>query len=127
MVTKIGIVALAACLAAAAASPAVAHHSFAMFDKSKQLTLLGTVKAFQFTNPHSWIQLVVMTPAGGEEEWTIEALSPNVLVRSGWKRNSLEPGQKVTVSIYPMRDGTHGGNLISVILPDGVTLGGGAG
>jgi hypothetical protein len=127
VVTKIGIVALAACLAAAAASPAVAHHSFAMFDKSKQLTLLGTVKAFQFTNPHSWIQLVVMTPAGGEEEWTIEALSPNVLVRSGWKRNSLEPGQKVTVSIYPMRDGTHGGNLISVILPDGVTLGGGAG
>ena len=127
MVTKIGIVALASCLAAAAASPAVAHHSFAMFDKSKQLTLLGTVKAFQFTNPHSWIELLVTTPAGGEEEWTIEALSPNVLVRSGWKRNSLEPGQKVTVSIYPMRDGSHGGNLISVILPDGVTLGGGAG
>jgi hypothetical protein len=127
VVTKIGIVALASCLAAAAASPAVAHHSFAMFDKSKQLTLLGTVKAFQFTNPHSWIELLVTTPAGGEEEWTIEALSPNVLVRSGWKRNSLEPGQKVTVSIYPMRDGSHGGNLISVILPDGVTLGGGAG
>ena len=66
-------------------------------------------------------------PDGGEEEWTIEALSPNVLIRSGWKRTSLVPGQKVTLLIYPMRDGSHGGNLISVTLPDGVTLGGGAG
>ena len=127
MVSKIAIVALAACLAAAAASPASAHHSFAMFDKNKQVTLVGTIKDFQFTNPHSWIQLVVMTPDGGEEEWTIEALSPNVLIRSGWKRTSLVPGQKVTLLIYPMRDGSHGGNLISVTLPDGVTLGGGAG
>ncbi|MGA9024968.1 MAG: DUF6152 family protein [Steroidobacteraceae bacterium] len=127
MVSKIGILALAGCLAAAAASPVVAHHSFAMFDKNKQVTLVGTIKDFQFTNPHSWIQLVVMTPDGGEEEWTIEALSPNVLIRSGWKRTSLVPGQKVTLLIYPMRDGSHGGNLISVTLPDGVTLGGGAG
>ena len=127
MVSKIGSLALAGCLAAAAASPVVAHHSFAMFDKNKQVTLVGTIKDFQFTNPHSWIQLVVMTPDGGEEEWTIEALSPNVLIRSGWKRTSLVPGQKVTLLIYPMRDGSHGGNLISVTLPDGVTLGGGAG
>ena len=127
MVSKFGIVALAACLSAAAASPAWSHHSFAMFDKAKQVTLEGTVKDFQYSNPHSWIQLVVMTPAGAEEEWTIEALSPNVLSRSGWKRTSLVPGQKVTLLIYPMRDGSHGGNLISVTLPDGVTLGGGAG
>ncbi len=124
MVSKIGIVALAACLAAAA--PALAHHSFAMFDKNQQVTLKGTIKDFQYNNPHSWIQLIVMTPAGGEEEWTIEALSPNVLSRTGWKRTSLVPGQKVTLLIYPMRDGTHGGNLISVTLPDGSTLGGGA-
>jgi hypothetical protein len=67
-----------------------------------------------------------MTPAGGADDWTIEALSPNVLSRSGWKRNSLLPGQKVTLVINPMRDGTHGGNLVSVTLPNGVTLGGGA-
>jgi hypothetical protein len=127
MVARIGILALAGCLAVAAASPAVAHHSFAMFDRDKQVTLVGTVKDFQYSNPHSWIQLTVMTPGGDDEEWTIEALSPNVLSRSGWKRNSLMPGQKVTLSIYPMRDGTHGGNLISVTLPDGSTLGGGAG
>ena len=127
MVKRIGIVVLAACLAATSASPALAHHSFAMFDRTKQLTLAGTVKGFQYTNPHSWIQLIVKAPAGDEEEWTIEALSPNVLGRSGWKRNSIVPGDKVTLLIYPLRDGRHGGNLISVTLPDGVTLGGGAG
>jgi hypothetical protein len=87
---------------------------------------VGTIKDFQYTNPHSWIQLYVTTPAGVAEEWTIEALSPNVLSRSGWKKNSLLAGQKVTVLINPLRDGTRGGNLISVTLPDGVTLGGGA-
>jgi hypothetical protein len=127
MVSKIGSLALAASLAVAAASPALAHHSFAMFDRAKQVTLVGTVKDFQYTNPHSWLYLVVMTPSGSADEWTIEALSPNVLSRAGWKKNSLAAGQKVTVSINPLRDGTHGGNLISVTLPDGVTLGGGAG
>jgi hypothetical protein len=126
MALKIRGFALAACLAAAGAPPAFAHHSFAMFDNSKQTTLVGTVKQFQYSNPHSWIQLVVTTPSGGTDEWTIEALSPNVLGREGWKRNSLLAGQKVTVVIHPLRDGTHGGNLISVTLPDGVTLGGGA-
>jgi hypothetical protein len=126
MAWKIRGLVLAACLAAAGASPALAHHSFAMFDNSKQVTLVGTVKQFQYSNPHSWIQLVVTTPSGGTDEWTIEALSPNVLGREGWKRNSLLAGQKVTVLLHPLRDGTHGGNLISVTLPDGVTLGGGA-
>jgi hypothetical protein len=98
-----------------------------MFDRTKQVELKGTVKDFQYLNPHSWIQLIVTAPDGGEEEWTIEALSPNVLSRTGWKRTSLLAGQKVTLLIYPMRDGTHGGNLISVTLPDGSTLGGGAG
>ena len=126
MVSKIRIVVLAACLTAAAATPAGAHHSFAMFDRTQQVTLKGTIKDFQYNNPHSWIQLIVTPPAGGEEEWTIEALSPNVLNRTGWKRTSLVPGEKVTLVIYPMRDGTHGGNLISVTLPDGSTLGGGA-
>lgn len=126
MAWKIGRLALATSLAAAAASSALAHHSFAMFDRTKQVALVGTVKDFQYSNPHSWIQLVVMTPSGGTDEWTIEALSPNVLGREGWKRNSLLAGQKVTVLINPLRDGSHGGNLISVTLPDGVTLGGGA-
>ena len=122
MVPRFGIVALAAALATAAASPAMAHHSFAMFDRARHVTLAGTIKSFQFANPHSSIELTVMTPAGGTEEWTIEALSPNVLIRSGWKRSSLVAGQKVTVVFNPMRDGSHGGRLVSVMLPDGATL-----
>ena len=108
-------------------TPGLAHHSFAMFDQTKQLKLEGTVREFQFTNPHSWIQLQV-TPADGSamQEWAIELLSPNVLARQGWKMNTMKPGDKVTVLINPLRNGDHGGNLITVTLPSGVTLGGGA-
>jgi hypothetical protein len=104
---------------------AEAHHSFAMFDQTKRQTLVGTVREFQWTNPHSWIQLNVQNN-GATEEWAIEALSPNVLGRQGWKRNTLKPGDKITVVINPLRDNGKGGNLISVTLANGTTLGGGA-
>ena len=110
-----------------AASSASAHHSFAMFDRTKRVTLVGTVKAFQWTNPHSWVQLSVAGAQGEAEEWSIEALSPNVLGRQGWKRNTLNPGDKVSVVINPLRDGSKGGNLVAVTLANGETLGGGAG
>ena len=109
-----------------AASSAQAHHSFAMFDRTKRVTLVGTVKAFQWTNPHSWVQLTVPGAQGEMEEWSIEALSPNVLGRQGWKRNTLNPGDKVSVVINPLRDGGKGGNLVAVTLANGETLGGGA-
>jgi hypothetical protein len=108
-------------------APVSAHHSFAMFDRSAQVTIEGVVKEFQFTNPHSWIQLMVAPPGGGEpREWAIEALSPNVLMRSGWKKNTLKPGDRVKLLINPLRSGEPGGNLILLTLPDGTTLGGGA-
>ncbi len=98
-----------------------------MFDQTKQVTLEGVVREFQFTNPHSWIQLQVTPAKGGDaEEWAIELLSPNVLARQGWKKNTIKPGDKVSVLINPLRDGTRGGNLILVTLPSGVTMGGGA-
>ncbi len=104
-----------------------AHHSFAMFDRSAQVTIEGVVKEFQFTNPHSWIQLMVTPPGGGEpREWSIEALSPNVLMRNGWKKNTLRAGDRVKLLINPLRTGEPGGNLILLTLPDGTTLGGGA-
>jgi hypothetical protein len=114
-------------LAVGIAVPASAHHSFAMFDRTVQLEVEGVVKDFQFTNPHSWIQLMV-TPAGGgaAAEWSIEALSPNVLGRAGWKKNTLKPGDRVKVLVNPLRNGSPGGNLVLVTLPDGTTLGGGA-
>lgn len=114
-------------LAAVPLVPSEAHHSFAMFDQSKQVKLEGVVREFQFTNPHSWIQLLVTPTAGAPaDEWAIELLSPNILARQGWKKNTIKPGDKVSVLINPMRDGSKGGNLITVTLPDGVTLGGGA-
>ena len=106
-----------------AAAPAFAHHSFAMFDNQKNVTLDGTVKEFQWTNPHSWIQLVVKDPATGKEvEWSIEGGSPNGLARRGWKSTIMKPGDKITVVIAPMKDGSNGGSLKTVTLPDGKTL-----
>jgi hypothetical protein len=105
---------------------ATAHHSFAIFDRAKQVTLEGTVNKFEFTNPHSWIYMSVATEGSQPQEWAVEALSPNVLSRNGWKRNTLRAGDKIKVLINPARDGSKLGNLILVTLPDGRTLGGGA-
>ena len=97
-----------------ASVPAFAHHSFAMFDNQKNTTLDGTVKDFQWTNPHSWIQLMVKDASGKDVEWSIEGGSPNGLSRNGWKRTSLKPGDKATVVIHPLKDGTNGGSLVTV-------------
>ncbi len=109
---------------AAIASPAWAHHSFAMFDQTKQITLKGVVREFQWTNPHSWLQLEVVNEKGESEEWSVEMLSTSVLGRMGWKKNSLKPGDKVTVVINPVRTGAPGGNMISVSDETGLTIGG---
>jgi hypothetical protein len=102
---------------------AVAHHSFAMFDQSRQLPLSGTVMEFQWTNPHSFIELDVAKADGTTELWHIELNSPNNLKRQGWKSTSLKPGDKVHVVINPLRDGQHGGLFLTVTLADGSVLG----
>ena len=97
--------------AALGAPPALAHHSFAMFDAQKEVTLNGTVREFQWTNPHSWLQVEV--PQGGARvEYSIELGSPNSMSRRGWRRTTFKPGDKVTVVINPMRDGSSGGALV---------------
>ena len=113
-------------LALALLVPAIAgaHHSFAMFDPTQVVSIKGTVKEFQWTNPHSWLQLVVVNDSGVAEEWSLEGLSPNVLGRMGWKRNSMAPGDVVTVYFNPTRDGSHGGNMVKVLRPDGTLIGG---
>ena len=96
---------------ALAAPAALAHHSFAMFDAQKEVTLSGTVREFQWTNPHSWLQVEV--PQGGARvEYSIELGSPNSMSRRGWRRTTFKPGDKVTVVINPMRDGSSGGALV---------------
>ncbi len=116
-----------ACIAAAAilstlAAPALAHHSFAMFDRDHERRVEGVVRAFQWTNPHSWIQLLVTDDKGQAVEWSLEGGSPNILGRNGWKRTSLVPGDKVWVLIYPLKDGGPGGSFLEVHKPDGEVL-----
>ncbi|HTI67511.1 MAG TPA: DUF6152 family protein [Caulobacteraceae bacterium] len=111
--------------AALAATPALAHHSFAMFDNQKNVTIEGAIKEFQWTNPHSWVQVLVKDPATGREvEWSIEGGSPNGLARNGWKRTSLKAGDRAVVVIHPLKDGAAGGSLVSVSV-NGARVGGG--
>jgi len=107
--------------------PAVAHHSFAMFDTSRQTTLTGTVTAFQWTNPHAYIEIDVPDEAGAVKHWSIEMGSPSILLPGGWKHNTLKAGDKITVMANPMRNGDPGALLVQASLPDGRKLGNGPG
>jgi hypothetical protein len=100
-----------------------AHHSFAMFDQTKQVTLKGTVREFQWTNPHAFIHLDVPSANGGVDTWQVELNSPNNLKRQGWSSTSLKPGEAVTLVLNPLKDGTKGGLFVAVTLPDGSILG----
>jgi hypothetical protein len=100
---------------------ALAHHSFAMFDVRNEVTVSGTVREFQWTNPHSWLQLNVQRD-GKTVEYSIELGSPNTMSRRGWRRTSFKPGDRVTVTMNPMRDGSPGGSLISAIDAQGNRL-----
>jgi hypothetical protein len=102
---------------------ASAHHSFASFDRTKKVVLAGVVSDFQFTNPHAWIQVVVTGPDGKKTEWGIECGSPNMMVRTGWKKDLLMPGDQVAVTVNPLLDGRPNGSLVSITLADGTTLG----
>lgn len=112
---------LAVCAGAVVAGPASSHHSFAMFDRARTIDLVGTVREFQWVNPHTWVQLDV-TQNGRQTEWSIEGRSPNVLSRRGWNRQSLRPGERVTLTVYPLKDGRPGGAIISVRFADGRVL-----
>lgn len=104
-------------------SAAVAHHSFAMFDQSKSVTLTGTVKEFQFTSPHAWIQLLVPGDQGEPEEWGVEMGAAGGLLRGGWTKKTLQPGDKISVVVNPLRDGSHGGSFKSATREDGSRVG----
>jgi hypothetical protein len=107
----------------AVAVPAVAHHSFSMFDMQKEIVLTGEVKDFQWTNPHIWVQVLVKDAAGKTVEWSIEGNSPSTLSRQGWSKRSLKTGDTVTVTVHPLRDGQPGGSLMKIVLADGTVVG----
>ncbi|MGD9842604.1 MAG: DUF6152 family protein [Steroidobacteraceae bacterium] len=104
------------------ASQAVAHHSFAAFDRETKLTVEGSVIEVQWANPHVWVQVNVLNKSGELEDYAFEGFGTNILMRKGWSRSSLKPGDKVTVEWSPFRDGTKGGMLIRVKRADGMVL-----
>jgi Family of unknown function (DUF6152) len=105
----------------ALAVPAVAHHSSAMFDFDKSLTLKGAVKDFQWTNPHCWVQLLV-ADNGVTTEWSVQMQSPGNLYRAGWRPGTLKVGDSITVVVHPMRDGSLGAEWVSAMGADGNTI-----
>ena len=107
------------------ALPALAHHSFTMFDMSKRVTLVGTVTSFERTNPHSYIEIDAPDEKGTVKHWSIELGSPSILMQSGWKFSSLHAGDKVTLIINPLKSGQNGGFLNEATLPNGKVLGNG--
>jgi hypothetical protein len=116
----------ALCLAIAwigAALPAWAHHSGAMFDKTRVIQISGVVKEFLWTNPHASFKVEVPSADGSEPQlWPIEMNAPGNLIHEGWKRSTLKAGDKVTVTINPLRDGRPGGWYVAIKLPNGSTL-----
>jgi hypothetical protein len=105
------------------ATAALAHHSFAMFDRSQTRTITGTVKQFELINPHGWLRLMVADAQGNQNEWSLELGGVGQLERVGWSQSVVHPGDRVVARLHPLRDGSYGGQLISVTLPDGKVLG----
>ncbi|HUI81648.1 MAG TPA: DUF6152 family protein [Bryobacteraceae bacterium] len=126
-ITRIRMCFIAALMAGALMMPALAHHSFSMFDMEKRMTLTGTVTVFEWTNPHSYIEIDVPDDKGAVKHWSIELGSPSILQQSGWKFSSLHKGDKVTLIISPLKNGQSGGFLQTATLPDGRRLGNGPG
>jgi hypothetical protein len=102
--------------------PVLAHHSPAAFDRTKEVKLSGTVTAFKWTNPHSWIEMDVANDKGVVQKWGVEMTSPTYLVRAGWKSSSVKPGDKVLVTVNPVRTGEPVGIFLNITLPDGRVL-----
>ena len=120
---KVAAVILASLGVSLLAGNAIAHHSANMFDSEKTIELSGTIKEFQWTNPHVWIQVTVETADGEAEEWSIEGGGPNSLSRRGWRPTTFKPGDPVVFKVHPMRNGAPAGLFIGAQLSDGATLG----
>jgi hypothetical protein len=105
-----------------AALPAMAHHSGAMFEATKTITVKGVVKVFEYTNPHSWLWVTVTNDDETTTDWGFEAEGPSTLFRAGVKKNDLLPGEKVTVTGRPMKDGRPAAAWVSLVKEDGTVL-----
>ena len=103
------------------AVPAFAHHSFAMFDQTKQATVTGTAKEYEWINPHVWLHITAEVN-GRPVTWSFEGGSTGQLTQSGWKRDTVKGGERLEVTFHPLKDGSYGGQLLSAKFPDGTSL-----
>jgi hypothetical protein len=109
-------------LVLAAAVALSAHHAAAGIDRAATKELKGTIKAFSWQNPHSWMEVEVVGEGGKVVTWTVEMTAPSYLVRAGWKASTVKPGDEVRVTVHPLKNGDPGGLFMSVTLADGRTL-----
>jgi hypothetical protein len=119
---RVSLFAVTCMLLASSIELATAHHSPAVFDRSREVRVEGVVKEFKWGMPHSWIHLDVADESGAVATWTIEMNPASSLVKRGWRSSTLKPGDKVSVLVYPLRNDEKGGQYISITLPDGKTL-----
>jgi len=112
-----------ALVAGGVSTPSLAHHSFAMFDMTKQVTVTGTVKQFQWTNPHAYIQLVSKDANGRDVEWSMEMGAPMYLYARGWRPRTIRAGQQIKVTLNPLRNGKPGGVVRDVVDSAGKPIG----
>jgi hypothetical protein len=115
------IVLAAACMSLAA--PAFAHHSFAMFDREKAVNITGTVKEYEWTNPHVWIHIMTADGQGTPRQWSFEMQSVQQDAAAGWRADSVKPGDTISIEFHPLKDGSRGGQLMSATLANGTHLG----
>ena len=113
---------MAAAVTIALGPNAWAHHTHAHYEAERTVVLNGTVKQFEWTNPHSWLTLTVTEASGQSKDWLLEARAPASLSRNGWTQTSLKPGDKVAVTIRPLKSGGTGGLVREVTLADGEVL-----
>jgi hypothetical protein len=106
-----------------ASTPAGAHHSAAGVDQTKSVTISGVLKEFKWANPHSWMDIEVTGDTGQTKLWSVEMTAPAYLARAGWTSKTVKPGDKVTVTVRPMKNGDPGGLFVNITLPDGRVLG----
>jgi hypothetical protein len=113
---------LGVAVATASAAPAGAHHSPVMFDQTKTIVLTGTVRLFQWTNPHCYIQLLV-DDGGKQVEWNMEMGAPVYLSNRGWRPSAIRSGDRITITANPLRSGANGGLVLNVTRSDGTAIG----
>ena len=117
---KLKVVGVAVIAIIAFAGQTQAHHSFAMFDHEKLITVSGTLKEFEWTNPHCWLHVLAPDPSTGRMvDWSFEMGSVSQIAAQGWKVDSVKPGDKITITGHPLKDGSRGGQYRSVKLGDG--------